>query len=67
MSTLEELRACEKCFISPCEAAPLLGVNPHWIRLMVRQHPEELGFQTIQSGRNIKIHRVSFLRYLEGN
>ena len=67
MSTLEELRACPKPFITPAEAAPLLGVNPAWIRGMAQKHPDQLKFEVLRSGRNTRIHRISLLRYLEGN
>ena len=66
MSTMDELRSCQKFFITPCEAAPYIGVNPHWIRLMAREHPERLGFDTLCVNNRVKIHRASFIRFLEG-
>lgn len=69
MEALEAIKRMEKPFITPAEAAPVIGVNPHWIRLMARQKPEGLGFPvtiTGKKGTRTHIPRLPFIKYVEG-
>jgi len=54
----------DKVFLTPADAAPILGMDPHSIRLTARQRPELLKFEFILSGNRTKIPRIPFLRYI---
>lgn len=66
---LAAIKAMDKTMITPAEAAPVIGCDPHWIRLMARQKPEGLGFPVTIVGKNgnrTKIPRIPFIKYVEG-
>lgn len=54
----------DKAFLTPADIAPILGLDPHSIRLTARQRPELLKFEFILSGNRTKIPRIPFLRYI---
>jgi len=54
----------DKVFLTPADVAPILGMDPHSIRLIARQRPELLKFEFIISGNRTKIPRIPFLRYI---
>lgn len=64
--TMEELKAMDKAIITPAQAAPLLMCDPHWIRIMAKTAPENLGFPVIVVGNRVKIPRIAFIKFLEG-
>ena len=64
--TLDDLRSIDREFITPVIAANILGCDPHYIRLTAREAPEELGYNVTRIGRNTKIPRIGFIRFLEG-
>lgn len=61
---LEQIMATDKEFLAPADIAPILGVDPHSIRISARQYPESLKFDFIVSGNRTKIPRIPFLRYI---
>lgn len=64
--TLSEIKHSDKAVLIPAEIAEVLEVNPHSIRLMARERPELLGFPVIVVGTRVKIPRVPFINYIEG-
>ena len=54
----------DKEVLTPAEIAPILGVDPHYIRVAARQRPELLKFEFFISGNRTKIPRIPFLRYI---
>lgn len=54
----------DKYFLTPADVAPILGMDPHSIRLTARQRPELLKFEFILSGNRTKIPRIPFLRHI---
>ena len=54
----------DKVFLTPADVAPILGMDPHSIRLIARQRPELRKFEFILSGNRTKIPRIPFLRYI---
>ena len=54
----------DKVFLTPADVAPILGMDPHSIRLTAKQRPELLKFEFIISGNRTKIPRIPFLRYI---
>lgn len=70
MDALQALKQMEKPMITAAEAAPVLGCDPHWIRLMARQNPSGLGFPVTtlgKGGKRTKIPRIPFIQYIEGS
>ena len=66
VEALEALKTLEKPMITPAEAAPVIGCDPHWIRLMAKSEPEKPGFPVTVVGTRTKIPRIPFIRYMEG-
>lgn len=62
--TLEEMRTSSKAFLVPADVAPVLGCDPHFIRVAARDCPEQLGFPVTRLGSRTRIPRIPFLRYL---
>lgn len=65
--TLQDIKQMDKDVITPAEAAQVVGCDPQLIRLEARERPENLGFPVIIVKSRIKIPRVAFIRYMEGN
>ena len=63
-SRLAELKASDKIWITPAEAAPFLQCDPNYIRRCARDDPDKLGFQILTINSRVKINRKDFLRYL---
>lgn len=62
--TLEEIRKSEKVFLTPAEIAPVLGCDPHFIRIAAKTAPEQLGFPVTRIGTRTKIPRAPFLKFI---
>lgn len=65
--TLQDIKQMDKDVITPAEAAQVVGCDPQQLRLTAREKPENLGFPVIIVKSRIKIPRVAFIRYMEGN
>ena len=65
--TLAELKQLDKDVITPAQAAGVLGCDPQYIRVAARQRPELLGFPVTLIRSRDKIHRLAFIRYMEGD
>lgn len=55
----------KKPLLTPVEAAGVLGCDPHAIRLTARSNPGSLGFPVIVYGRQTRIPRLPFIKFLE--
>ena len=64
--TLDDLKAINREWLTPAQVAPVLGADPHYIRIQARQRPDLLGFPVVVVGTRTKIPRKPFLRYMEG-
>lgn len=64
--TLAEVKELSSETITPAVAARVLGCDPQWIRIVARQHPQRLGFPVVVLGSRVKIPRVGFIRFMEG-
>lgn len=64
--TMAEIAQMDKAYLTPAQAAPLLGCNPYWINLMARTEEgrRAMGFPVVKSGCRVKVLRIPFLRYL---
>ena len=67
---IEELEAMDKIWITPKQAAPGYGVSPYWFNVVVDEDMRRYGeiirlpFKVIRTGRQVKIHRISYIRWL---
>lgn len=66
MMTLNDLRKSTKDVLTPSDVAPVLGCDPHYIRVAARQCPERLGFPVVLIGNRTKIPRIAFIKFMEG-
>lgn len=64
--TLQEIKSMSSETITPAVAARVLGCDPQWIRIVAREHPQRLGFPVVVLGSRVKIPRVGFIRFMEG-
>ncbi|WP_122788787.1 DNA-binding protein [Intestinibacillus sp. Marseille-P6563] len=65
--TLSDLKTMDAETITPAVAAELLGCNPHYIRVAAHQDKSLLGFPVILLGNRVKIPRVAFIKFMEGD
>lgn len=65
--TLADIKQMEKDVITPAEAAQVVGCDPQKMRLEARERPENLGFPVIIVRSRIKIPRMAFIKYMEGD
>lgn len=65
--TLSEIKEMTSETITPAVAARVLGCDPQWIRIVARDHPQRLGFPVVVLGSRVKIPRVGFIRFMEGD
>lgn len=65
--TLKEIERMDKPVLTPAQVASAIGGDAHTIRVTARQRPDLLGFPVIVVGNRVKIPRIPFLRFMEGN
>lgn len=64
--TLAEIKLLDRDVITPAQAAGVLGCDPQYIRSAAHKRPELLGFPVTIMGSRVKIPRLAFIRYMEG-
>lgn len=64
--TLEDIRGLKKEFLTSAQVAPILGLDPQYIRIQARTDAVKLGFPVTVCGTRVKIPRRAFLRFMEG-
>ena len=64
--TLAEIKALNTDVITAAQAAGPLNCDPQYIRSTARQNPERLGFPVTLIRSRVKIPRLAFIRYMEG-
>lgn len=62
--TLTEIKVSDKALLLAKDVAPVLGCDPHSIRIQAREYPEQLGFPVVVIGNRTLIPRKPFLAYL---
>ena len=62
--TLAEIKGSDKTMLLASDVAPVLGCDPHSIRIQAREYPEQLGFPVVVIGNRTLIPRKPFLAYL---
>lgn len=64
--TLDEIKASDKSVLTPAEVAEVLGCDPQDVRVAARQRPDLLGFNVAVIGTRVKVPRLAFIRWMEG-
>ena len=64
--TLEEIKDSTKDILLAKDVCELLKCNPDTLRRQAQQDPSMLGFPTIVMGTRVKIPRIPFIKYIEG-
>lgn len=64
--TLAQIAGMEKDFLTPDEAACIIGCDPHRIRVQAATEAgrSALGFPVVRLGQVTKIPRIPFLRFM---
>ena len=64
--TLDDLRRVDRDWLLASEVAPILGTDPHSIRVAARVAPGRLGFPVCVVGSRVKIPKKPFIEFWEG-
>jgi hypothetical protein len=64
--TIDEIRNSTKEVLTPAEVAEVLGCDPQDVRVAAKQRPDLLGFNVTVIGTRVKVPRLAFIRWLEG-
>lgn len=63
--TIQELQQSTAFVVNAADIAPILGCDPHAIRILARDNPSALGFPVLCTGAHrVKIPRLPFLKYI---
>lgn len=63
--TIEQMRGSTAEFLTPKEAAEVIGCDPYAINVQAREDARKLGFPVCVMGTRVRIPRRAFLRWLE--
>lgn len=61
--TISDLEAVEKDFLTAADIAPVLGIDPHDIRVQAQVDAGKLGFPVIVTGSRVRIPKEGFIYY----
>ena len=64
--TRAEIEASELEFLTPEQAAEVIGCKPYAINVQAKDDPAKLGFPVCVMGTRVRIPRRAFLKWLEG-
>ena len=64
--TLDDLKRVDRDWLLAREVAPILGTDPHSIRVAARMAPGRLGFPVCVVGSRVKIPKRPFVEFWEG-
>lgn len=64
--TLDDIKAMTDDFLIPAQVAPILGCDPHSIRVQAHKDPTKFGFPVSCIGSRVRISRMGFIRWMEG-
>ena len=64
--TLKEIEHSDLEFLTPEQAAEVIGCKPYAINVQAKEDPKRLGFPVCMIGTRVRIPRRAFLRWLEG-
>ena len=65
--TLDDLRKVDRDWLLAREVAPILGTDPHSIRVAAKVAPGRLGFPVCIIGSRVRIPKKPFIEFMEGS
>ena len=65
--TLEQIKESNKDILTCADVSEVLKCNPYSLHIQAQQKPETLGFPVICIGNRVKIPRIPFLNFMEGD
>lgn len=65
--TLSEIKNLNKDFLNPADIATFIGCSPQVLRVIARTHPEKLGFPVCVIRTRVRIPRLAFIKWLNGD
>lgn len=63
---LQEIKESNKDILTCTDVSEVLKCNPYTLHVQAQQRPEMLGFPVICMGSRVKIPRIAFIRFIEG-
>ena len=64
--TIQDLKELKKDIVTPGDIAPILGCDPNVIRYQAEKDIKALGFSATKIGTRVKIPRLAFIKWFEG-
>lgn len=64
---LDDLRKVDRDWLLAREVAPILGTDPHSIRVAAKVAPGRLGFPVCIIGSRVRIPKKPFIEFMEGS
>ena len=64
--TLKEIQDYDRDFLTPEQAAPVLGCDAQGLRIWAKKRPHDLGFPVCVVGSRVKIPRRPFIKFITG-
>jgi hypothetical protein len=64
--TIDEIRQSDKTMLTPTDIAPILGCHPYSLNVAAKADIKALGFPASLIGTRLRIPRVGFLRWFDG-
>ena len=64
--TIDEIRQSDKTMLTPTDIAPILKCNPYSLNIAAKTDIKALGFPASLIGTRLRIPRVGFLRWFDG-
>ena len=65
--TIQEMKKSDKIFLTAADVSEVLGCDPQTLRLAVREKKELVGFNCSMIGKTLRIPRLAFIKWIEGN
>ena len=65
--TIEDIKNMDKEILTPGDIAPILGCDPNVIRYQAEKDIRALGFPAAKIGTRVKIPRLAFIKWFEGD
>ena len=66
ITSVESLKAVQKDFLTAAEIATVLNSDPNTIRWQAHNEPDKLGFPVIVIKSRVKVPRMAFIKFCEG-
>lgn len=65
--TIEDIKKMDKEILTPADIAPVLGCDANTIRTQAEIDIKQLGFPAAKLGSRVKIPRLAFIKWYEGD